>query len=59
VAEFDSDWCWVFCLLGERNNTHAHTLTHTNRNGQGAFFLGPDTPCWLYQAGFFSAVRYN
>jgi hypothetical protein len=50
VTEFDSDSCSVFCLFGVKEKK--------KRNGQGAFFPGPDMPCWLCP-GIFAAVRCN
>jgi hypothetical protein len=37
VAEFDSDWCSIFCFWGGKKK----------RSHQGAFLPGPDMPSWL------------
>jgi hypothetical protein len=50
VTEFDSAWCFVFCLLKEKKKR--------GRSTQG-FFPRADTPCWLCLARIFPAVRCN
>jgi hypothetical protein len=44
VAEFNSNWHSTFSLLEEKKKK--------KRNGQGSFFPGGDTPCYLCHVGF-------
>jgi hypothetical protein len=61
VRRFDSDWCSVFCLLGEERKEKKIEKKKRKQNCSEAFITGPEVKQAMFPVPgmIFVAVRYN